>query len=120
MIMRSAYDFSEIYLHRDPVDFRKWADGLVAIVKGDMQLDPFSSYLFLFTNRRRDRIKALYWDKTGYAVWYKRLEEQKFMWPRKSEAQSVTLSPQQLDWLLQGYDISRMKPHSPLKYASSF
>jgi len=118
--VKTSTSFTGIYLHRDPIDFRKWVDGLVAIVKAEMRLDPFQTYLFLFTNRRRDRIKALYWDKTGYAVWYKRLEQDKFAWPRKSAEQTLSLSHQQLEWLLDGYDFTRLKPHDELRFASSF
>ena len=118
--MRHSSGFTGIYLHRDPVDFRKWVDGLVAIVKSEMQLDPFKTYLFLFTNRRRDRIKALYWDKTGYAIWYKRLEQDRFAWPRKATEKTLALTQQQLDWLLDGYDFTRLKPHQELRFAASF
>jgi len=118
--MRPASSFTNVFLHRDRVDFRKWIDGLVAIVQADMKLDPFKSYVFAFTNRRRDKIKVLYWDRTGYAIWYKRLEEHRFQWPRKSETQVVMLTPQQLEWLLDGYDITRMHPHEDLRYATNF
>jgi len=118
--MKATSAFSRIYLHRDPVDFRKWIDGLVAIIKSEMHLDPYESYVFLFTSRRRDRIKAVYWDKTGYAVWYKRLEKDKFAWPRKAEEQTLNLTQQQLDWLLDGYDFTRLRPHQELRFAASF
>lgn len=118
--MKSAGEFASIYLHRDPVDFRKWIDGLVAIVKGEMRLDPFGTYLFLFTSRRRDRIKILYWDKTGFAIWYKRLEQDRFAWPRKAEEETLVLTRQQFDWLLDGYDFTRLRPHQELRFAASF
>ena len=118
--MKAAREFSAIYLHRDPIDFRKWVDGLVAVVKAEMHLDPVQSYLFLFTNRRRDRIKALYWDKTGFAIWYKRLEQDRFAWPRKAEAPTVQLTQQQLEWLLDGYDFTKLRPHQELRFAASF
>ena len=118
--MKASSSFAKIYLHRDPVDFRKWIDGLVAVIKAEMQLDPYETYLFLFTSRRRDRIKALYWDKTGYAIWYKRLEKDKFAWPRKAEERTLLLTQQQLDWLLDGYDFTRLRPHQELRFAASF
>ena len=118
--MRSTSTFTKVFLCRDHVDFRKWANGLAALVEADMKLDPFGSYLFAFTNRRRDKIKLLYWDNTGYAIWFKALQEQKFLWPKRSELAVLTLTPQQLDFLLDGYDIAKMKPHQPLKYVSSF
>ncbi len=118
--MRSTATFTKVFLCRDHIDFRKWANGLVAIVESEMNLDPFGSYLFAFTNRRRDKIKLLYWDQTGYAVWFKSLQEHKFKWPSRGEGAVLKLTPQQLDFLLQGYDVSKMTPHQPLKYASNF
>lgn len=118
--MKGTNEFSAIYLHRDPVDFRKWIDGLVAIVKGEMRLDPFGKYLFVFTSRRRDRIKILYWDKTGFAIWHKRLEQDRFVWPHKADEKTLALTRQQFEWLLDGYDFTRMKPHQEVHFAASF
>ncbi|WP_049940314.1 IS66 family insertion sequence element accessory protein TnpB [Aliivibrio salmonicida] len=61
-------DVSTIYLHRDFVDFRKAINGLVVIVEQEMQLSPFSDALFIFCNKPRDKLKILYWDKTGFAL----------------------------------------------------
>lgn len=61
--------------------------------------------LFVFYNRRRDKLKILYWDMSGFALWYKRLEEQKFQWPRRWVDEVIKLSEPQLQWLLSGYDI---------------
>lgn len=118
--MKPVSAFTKCYLHRESVDFRKWIDGLAAIVGSEMKLDSFGEYLFAFTNRRRDKIKCLYWDRTGYAIWFKRLEEQRFQWPKKSDQTVVTLTPQQFEWLLDGYDIARMRPHETLKFAANF
>jgi transposase len=110
-------DFQGIYLHREPVDFRKAIDGLSAIVEGDMKLSPFGKFLFVFCNRNRSRIKILYWDKTGFALWLKRLEKERFPWPRKFEEQIVRLREQELKWLLDGYEYWKLKPHSIVEYA---
>jgi len=118
--MKPTSSFTRVYLHRDPIDFRKWVDGLAAIVKAEMRLDPYGDYIFMFTNRRRDRIKALYWDRTGFAIWYKRLEEHRFAWPKKSDKNVLSLTPQQLDWLLDGYDFTKLSPHDSLKYVANF
>jgi transposase len=117
--MKSVDAFACVYLHRDPIDFRKWIDGLVAVVQAEMKLDPYGSYVFGFVNRRRDKVKMLYWDKTGYALWMKRLEEHRFQWPRKADTKTVMLTTQQLEWLLDGYDIVRMRPHEPLHYVAN-
>ena len=61
-----------IYLYKQPVDFRKSINGLSAIVEAEMDRSPFSGAVFVFCNRRRDKVRALYWDKTGFCLWYKR------------------------------------------------
>jgi transposase len=105
-----------VYLHRDPVDFRKAINGLVLIIDQSMALSPYADALFLFCNKRRDKLKAIYWDETGFCLWYKRLEKAKFQWPRKFDAAVIELSEEQLHWLLRGFDITRMKSHSSLNY----
>ena len=71
--MKMFVDPGVIYLHRDVVDFRKSINGLMVIVEQEMQLSPFAPALFVFCNRNRDRLKVLYWDQTGFCLWYKRL-----------------------------------------------
>ncbi len=109
--------FDGIYLHRDRVDFRKSIDGLSAIVEQEMGLDPFGRHLFLFCNRNRTRMKVLYWDATGFALWYKRLEQNRFIWPRKHDDEVIEITGEQLRWLLSGYDVWKMKPHEKVQYA---
>lgn len=106
----------DIYLHRDVVDFRKSINGLMVVVKDEMKLSPFNQALFVFCNRSRDKIKALYWDSTGFCLWYKRLEKEKFKWPRKSSKATLNLSETEWDWLLSGLDLTKMKTHEPLSY----
>ncbi|NDV93251.1 IS66 family insertion sequence element accessory protein TnpB [Alteromonas sp. 345S023] len=64
---------ADIYLYMDVVDFRKSINGLIVVVEQDMNLNPFRDALFVFCNKKRDKVKILYWDKTGFALWYKRL-----------------------------------------------
>lgn len=109
--------FEGIWLHRDNVDFRKSIDGLAAIVEGEMGLDVFGRHLFLFCNRNRTRLKVLYWDATGFALWYKRLEREKFAWPRRHEDGVIRIDARELEWLLGGYDIWKMKPHEKVRYS---
>ncbi len=116
--MQMFVDVSTVYLHRDPVDFRKSINGLCIIVENDMALSSLSGALFLFCNKKRDKLKLLYWDKTGFALWYKRLEQEKFKWPRKNVEAVLSLSETQLHWLLDGYDITKMQPHAALNYQS--
>lgn len=95
---------------------RKQIDGLVAIVAGVMKQNVMSGMLFVFINKRRDKLKILTWEKNGFIVWYKRLEQQKFEWPTRHGEDVLTLTGAQLNWLLDGYDVWRMKPHKTLCY----
>jgi transposase len=114
--MRMFEEVPAVYLHREAVDFRKSINGLAAIVETGMGLSSLSGAVYVFCNRRRDKLKVLYWDRSGYALWYKRLEEQKFAWPRRWPEAVIELSEQQLHWLLSGYDITRLQPHKALRY----
>lgn len=107
-----------IYLHRDPVDFRKSINGLSVIVDEAMGLSPFASGLFVFCNRKRDKLKVLYWDQTGFALWYKRLEKDKFKWPHKVDSTTLTLTHEQWDWLLRGLNFMDIQPHQALTFSS--
>ncbi|ECZ0256039.1 TPA: IS66 family insertion sequence element accessory protein TnpB [Salmonella enterica subsp. enterica serovar Hvittingfoss] len=116
--MKMFLDIPQVYLHRLPVDFRKSINGLALLVEQQMALSPFSGALFVFCNRRRDKIKVLYWDSTGFCLWYKRLEQQRFRWPARMEGDTLILDEQQWHWLLEGIDITKMKRHTPLSYTS--
>ena len=105
-----------IYLYRDAVDFRKSINGLVMIVEQELGLSPFADALYVFCNRERDKLKLVYWDKTGFALWYKRLEQDQFKWPRQHPGSVMTLSSAQWQWLLSGYDIVG---HQPLRFTST-
>ena len=116
--MRLFEDVPLVYLHRDVVDFRKAINGLVVIIEQEMTLSPYAPALFVFCNRHRDKLKVVYWDETGFCLWYKRLEKARFIWPRKSKDETVVLNEEQLHWLLRGYDLSKMTPHQRLNYAA--
>lgn len=103
-----------MYVQRQPVDFRKSINGLSLLVQESMGLEVFSEALFVFGSRSRDKVKILYWYKTGFCLWYKRLEKEKFKWRRKGDA-VLSLTPEQFDWLLRGLDIDKLTPH-PEKY----
>ena len=114
--MKMFVEPSDIYLYLDNVDFRKSINGLIVVVEQQMALNPFRDALFVFCNKKRDKLKVLYWDKTGFALWYKRLEKHHFKWPSDTELQHMHLSEQQLQWLLSGFDVIG---HSPLNYTAS-
>jgi len=114
--MRPSNELPAVYLCREAVDFRKGINGLAALVEEALALDPFSEQLFVFCNRSRNRVRILYWERNGFCLWQKRLEKHRFHWPRRASGSVVTLSGQQLNWLLDGLDVMRMRPHERLNY----
>ena len=83
-----------------------------------MGLSPFDAALFVFCNKRKDKLKVLYWDNTGFCLWYKRLEKDRFKWPKAHQAETITLTHEQFDWLLRGINISQIKPHEKRLFTS--
>ena len=114
--MKMFVEPDDIYLHLSPIDFRKSINGLLVMVENELKMNAFTGALFLFCNKKRDKLKCLYWDKTGFALWYKRLEKHKFKWPNEMELRHMHLSEQQLHWLLSGFDVIG---HQPLQYRTS-
>jgi len=115
-MMRPSNDLVAVYLCREAVDFRKGINGLAALVEEVLEQDPFSEQLFVFCNRARNRMRILYWERNGFCLWQKRLEKHRLHWPRRAPGSVVTLTGQQLNWLLDGLDVMRMKPHERLLY----
>ena len=111
-------DDVEVLLCTEPVDFRKAINGLSILIEQELALDPFAPRIFAFTNRKRDRIKLLYWDRTGFVLWQKRLEKDRFPWPRDEEQETLTVTGRELNWLLDGIDVFRLQPHKELLYSS--
>ena len=109
-------DEIRVHLCRDSVDFRKQMRGLSVVVQEELDLDPFSAQLFAFSNRRRNHVKLLLWERNGFVMWQKKLEKNRFPWPRDVDADVVELSGRELNWLLDGLDIFAMKPHETLSY----
>jgi transposase len=99
-----------VYLCASACDMRKSFDGLHALVTQSMELDAFAGHLFVFANRRRDRIKILYWDRDGFAVWAKRLEEGTYAMPFGDSAEKRReITAAELAALLSGIDLSQAK-----------
>lgn len=104
-----------VYLHRDAIDFRKSINGLSTLVEHELGLNPFTSAVYVFTNRRRDRVKILGWSRNGFWLLQKRLEDARFVWPKQDSA-VVELTVQQLHWLLDGIDLAAMRGHRAVSY----
>jgi transposase len=104
-----------VYLHRDAIDFRKNINGLASLVEHALGMNAFANAVFVFGNRRRDRIKILGWDRNGFWLLQKRLEDARFVWPRK-DSSVIELSVQQLHWLLDGIDLQAMRGHTAVVY----
>lgn len=108
-----------MFLCAQPVDMRKSFDGLTGLVESALALDPLSGHLFLFLNKRRDRLKILFWERDGLVIWYKRLEAGTFQWPVQSaETVSVELSMTDLALLLSGVDVHSAQQRKRYRRAS--
>ena len=107
-----------VFAYSQPVDFRKQHDGLYAMVRKELERDPLDGSLFLFFNRRHDRIKLLIWDRNGFWLFYKRLEQGTFETLRAGDAKSIEMTRAELSMLLDGIDLkkaqSRRNFHSTL------
>ncbi len=116
-MMRFGGEELKVYLYRDPVDMRKGRNCLAALAQEVMKVDPFSGALVIFVSRRHNAVKILYWHRNGFVVVHKVIESrERFIWPRLLEAEVVTLTTEQLEWLLEGYDIWR-QPHQMLRFS---
>lgn len=105
----------KVYLHRDPVDFRYGMNSLSILVEQSMQLSPMDGSLYIFGNRRRDRIKLLGWDGSGFWLLMKRLEASRFIWP-DNKTEVVTMTSDVLHALLDGDDITAIRRHAKQEY----
>lgn len=110
-------DFSRVqnyYIACGYTDMRRQIDGLTALVRLQYHVEPNEESLFLFCGRRADRIKALYWDGTGYILLYKRLSKKRFQWPRNQEELRL-LTRQEFRWLMEGLSITQTRAFVPGK-----
>ena len=97
---------TQIYLATGATDMRRGFNGLQGQITSVLKQDPLSGHLFLFFNRRRDRLKILYWDQDGLAIWYKRLESGTFQVPSCEEGQThIKIDNDDLVMLLRGIDL---------------
>ena len=103
-----------IFVARDAVDFRKAHDGLLAVIRDAFGDDPFDGSLFVFVNRSRDRVKLLQWDRDGFWLHYKRLEQGTFKLDVKADTSRCEISRAQLAMLIEGIDLQKQKIRQPL------
>jgi hypothetical protein len=118
--MWNRFQIQSIYLYRQPVDMRKGMDGLSALLRAELDLDPMAPSVFVLTNRGRDKIKLLLWERNGFWVFYKRLVRQRFQWLDWFESDKLELSEEQFDLLLQGFNLNGMRPHNTLSIQHAF
>ena len=96
------FDGKAVYLSCGATDMRKSIDGLMGIVKNSFELDPFDEAVFVFCNRKRNRIKILEWDTDGFWLYFKRLEKGSFRWPQAGDEPTMAFDPEELMVLLGG------------------
>jgi len=98
-----------VFLYRLPTDMRKSFNGLVALTESALKQDPLSGSFFVFVNRRRDRIKILYWGQTGFCIWYQQLQKGTYQLPTEdslAEMDTIEVTRSQLSLILDGIDLS--------------
>jgi transposase len=101
-----------VFLYRQPTDMRKSFNGLVALTESKLKQDPLSGSLFAFVNRRRDRIKILYWGQTGFCIWYQQLQKGTYQLPSPEsldEQDTLEVTRSQLSLILDGIDLSSVR-----------
>jgi transposase len=106
----------QVYLAIGSTDMRKQINSLSILVEQNLELDPLSGNIFVFCNRKRSTVKALYWDRNGFCQWQKRLERERFRWPETTE-EVMKISPRQLRWLLDGLELVQGSAHRQLQYS---
>ena len=109
----------KVFIAVESVDMRKAISGLSILVSSQLQLDLYSNQLFVFSNKRNNIIKILYWDRNGFCIWQKRLEKGRFLWP-KSKNDVLIASQRELNWLLDGLNFQALKAHKKLNFSASY
>jgi len=110
----------KIYLQQEPVDMRKAINGLTALIVDHFAESPQSGHLFIFYNKKRDKVKAIYWDKNGFVLHYKRLDRLQFKFTPSIEDGVLEINRNQLQWLLAGLDFQLMEQFSELNYTNYY
>ena len=105
----------KVWLSKQPVDFRKSIDGLSSFITENFKLNPTSG-LFVFYNKKKDKVKCLFWHKNGFVLFYKRLERGRFQFNFKNKEGKASLSPKIFLWLLAGLNWQEMDRWKELDY----
>ena len=113
--MLEQYSGYSVYLAVGPTDLRKSIDGLSLLVQEKFKLDLFARSLFVFCNRKKDKLKILEWDHTGFWLHYKRLEKDHFQWPVTSGKDHIEVDERSFRWLLDGLAIKQKAAHKALE-----
>ena len=113
-MMRPDAKVEKVYLYPKPFDSRKSIDGLAAPVELDIRVAVFNPVLFVFLNKPHNRVKILYWERNGICLWLKRLESERFKISPDVTDEAIVLTVQELNWMLDGFDLWRNRPHQVL------
>ena len=105
----------QVYLVTGVTDMRKSINGLSVIIAEQLDLDPMSQAWFVFCNKQRDKLKILFWDTNGFWLYYRRLEQGRFQWPKANETGlAMHIESRQLHWLLSGLPVENRTKHTVL------
>jgi transposase len=117
--MFSSLSGLKVYLVLGSTDMRKSVNGLSIFISEHMNVDLFTGHLFVFSNKRRNILKILYWERNGFCLWYKRLEKERFNWP-ENESEVLEISSRELSWLLDGLGIDQPSAYRSESYSKMF
>jgi len=115
-MIRPDKSIKQVYLYCEFVDMRRQINGLSILVEQAMHLNPLDGSTFVFCNKNRDKLKILIWEKNGFILFYKRLEKQKFKWPKNPTTDHLCLNGEELNWLIDGFDLWTNQAHKTLYF----
>lgn len=118
--MLSVSPYVKIYVYTCVVDMRKSINGLSTLLADAFEQDPQTGDVFVFVNRKQDKLKILFWDENGFVIYHKRLEKGKFQYSSLINDEKITVSPTQLSALLMGFDFYAMHENACEKYRDFF
>ena len=114
--MLDLSDDTVVHVCVEPIDMRKQINGLVALVKDYFSLSPQSNQVYVFVSKDKRKVKMLHWHGNGFVLLYKKLEREKFVWPVQIGSNNISITYNQLQWLLAGLDFYRMQQFPQIKY----